>query len=97
MSVRPVLLSARALTDLDDIWDWIAAESLAAADRTIDELGEAIARLGRQPGLGRARPELMPGIRSHPHGRYVIFYRAHDVAIEVVRVLHGSRDIDAIF
>ena len=51
----------------------------------------------RKPGIGRARPELRPDLRSFAVGRYVIFYRATREGIEVVRVIHGMRDIDRIF
>lgn len=45
--------------------------------------------------MGRSQGRLRPNLRSHPHGSYVIFYRAVEGGIEVVRVLHGARDIDA--
>jgi len=47
--------------------------------------------------MGRARDELASGVRSFPFGRYVVFYAPLDDGIDIVRVLHGSRDIDAIF
>lgn len=48
--------------------------------------------------LGTARPELRADIRSTPCHGYVIFfrYRADDV-LEIVNILHGSRDIDSYF
>jgi len=45
----------------------------------------------------RRREELAPGVQSFPFGRYVIFYHALGDAIEIVRVLHGARDIESIF
>ena len=50
-----------------------------------------------QPLMGRARDELLPGLRSMPFGRYVIFYEPLSDGIDVVRVLHSARDIDAVF
>ncbi len=47
--------------------------------------------------MGRARDELSPGVRSMPFGRYVIFYEPLDDGIDVVRVLHSARDVDAQF
>lgn len=46
------------------------------------------------PHIGRFRNELLPGISSFPVGRYIIFYLIIPGGIEVVRVLHASRDID---
>lgn len=47
--------------------------------------------------MGRLRDELTEGLRSFPVGRYVIFYRIVQDGVEIVRVLHGARDLDSIF
>lgn len=86
-----------AETDILEIWDYIADDSLAAADRWVDRLDEQFRVLATQPMMGRARDELAPGVRSFPFGRYVVFYVLLDDGIDVVRVLHGARDIDALF
>jgi toxin ParE1/3/4 len=53
--------------------------------------------MAAQPMMGRSRDGLAPGMRSSPIGRYVVFYVPLDDGIDVVRVLHGARDIDAVF
>ena len=80
-----------AETDILEIWDYIADDSLAAADRWVDRLDEQFRVLATQPMMGRARDELAPGVRSFLFGRYVIFYVPLDNGIDVVRVLHGAR------
>ena len=47
--------------------------------------------------MGRPRDELAPGLRSFAFGRYVVFIQPLADGIDVVRVLHSSRDIDATF
>jgi toxin ParE1/3/4 len=47
--------------------------------------------------MGRAREELAADLRSFPFGRYVIFYMPAQDGIDVVRVLHSARDVDAAF
>ena len=86
-----------AAADIFEIWDYIADDSLVAADRWVDRLDEQFGLLATQPLMGRARDELAPGVRSFSFGRYVIFYAPLDDGIDVVRVLHGARDIDAVF
>ena len=86
-----------AAADIFEIWDYIADDSLVAADRWVDRLDEQFGLLATQPLMGRARDELAPGVRSFAFGRYVIFYAPLDDGIDVVRVLHGARDIDAVF
>lgn len=90
-------ISPRAREDLIEIWSYIADDSVTNADAFIEKLYEAIEGLGRHPGSGRHREELAPGIQSFPFGRYIIFYRAVTNSIEIVRVLHGARDIENIF
>jgi toxin ParE1/3/4 len=94
--VRP-----RALTDLAEIWAYIARhsanDSTDRADAFVGLIDSKFQTLSRRPGLGRRRPELNSDIRSLAVGRYVVFYLPLSRGIEVVRVLHGSRDIESIF
>ena len=90
-------ISPRASSDLIEIWGYIADDSVTNADTFIDKLYETIQLLAHQSGSGRRREELAPGIQSFPFGRYIIFYRAVTGSIEVVRVLHGARDIESLF
>lgn len=72
--------------------------SRAVATAFTDGLREKCRDLARLPGvLGRARPELREDIRSFPHQGYIIFFRYRGDTLEIVNVLHGSRDIEARF
>ncbi len=86
-----------AALDILDVWDHIAEDDMAAADRWVDQLDAALNRLATQPMMGRARPELGERLRSLPFRRYVIFYLPVEDGIDVVRVLHSARDVDAAF
>jgi toxin ParE1/3/4 len=86
-----------ATVDILDIWEHIAEDSVVAADRWVDQLDEKFGLLSTQPLMGRAREDLAAGLRSFPFGRYVIFYEPSEAGIDVVRVLHTARDIDAVF
>ena len=86
-----------AAADILDVWDHIAEDSLEQADRWIDNLDEKLKLIARQPLMGRAREELAADLRSFPFGRYIIFYAPVDGGIDVVRVLHSARDVDAAF
>jgi len=86
-----------AEADILAIWDYIADDNVDAADLWVDRLDEQFSLLATQPLMGRARDELARGVRSFPFGRYVIFYAPIDNGIDVIRVLHGSRDIDTVF
>ena len=86
-----------AEADILEIWGYIAEDSVVAADRWVDKLDEKFALWATQPMMGRARDELSHRIRSLAFGRYVVFFEPLPDGIDVVRVLHGSRDIDASF
>ena len=92
-----VTLRPQAEVDILEIWEFIAADSIAAADKWVDDLDEKMALWATQPMMGRARDELAPGIRSLAFGRYVVFFAPLPEGIDVVRVLHGARDIDNTF
>ncbi len=50
-----------ARVDLDEIWEYVAADNLAAADRVIAEILSAIRDLVSFPGVGHRRPDLTSG------------------------------------
>lgn len=82
-----------AFADLADIWTFIADDSKQRADLFLDLLEDKLSLLATQPEMGRARPELAPGLRAFPVKRYVVFYRPLHDGIEVRRVLHSVRDV----
>ena len=53
------VLTATAAADLDEIWEYIAEESLDAADRVFGELLGECARLATDPGIGHTREDLV--------------------------------------
>ena len=90
-------VSARARLDLDEIWLWIAQDNPETADAYLRAIVSRFPTLASMPRMGRERPELSPGLRSHVVGHHVIFYRLFDDGLEVVRVLDGMRDLPALF
>ena len=90
-------LTDEAEADLGGIWVRIARDSPANATRFINRVLERCERLADMPGTGRPRADLGPDLRSVALGNYLIFYRPIEGGIEVVRVLHGRRNIAALF
>ncbi len=92
------ILGPDADLDLDDIWEYIAADSIDAADRWIAKLFDAFEAIGRMPGIGHKREDLTAyPVLFWPVGSYLIIYRtrADRHAVEIVAVTQGSRDIPA--
>src|SRR5689334_6322404 len=90
------ILSPLASADLREIHDHIAEQDLDAALDAITRLELACEKLAKMPEMGRRRKELGRTIRSLAVGRYVIFYRIVKDGVEIIRVLHGARDIKTI-
>jgi toxin ParE1/3/4 len=91
-----ILRRPRAGEDLAEIWEYIAEDSEEQADAFLAAIDRKFQVLADRPGMGRARDELAEGLRSFPVGKYVVFYRPIPGGIEIIRVLHGARDMDAI-
>ncbi|MFA6244001.1 MAG: type II toxin-antitoxin system RelE/ParE family toxin [Candidatus Hydrogenedentales bacterium] len=93
-----VTKTPQAELDLMDIWEFIAVDSESAADRLLREIARKSVLLASTPQMGRGREELASGMRSFPVGKYMLYYRIRDAhAIEIVRVLHAARDVEAAF
>lgn len=91
---RRATRTLRAETDLAEIVAYIAADNPAAAlrlARTLDAKGQLLAE---HPGIGRSYPGRP--VRLFPVGNYLIVYRETPDGIEVVRYLHGRRDVRRI-
>src|SRR5262245_11795562 len=93
----PVVFAPAAVRDIEEIGDYIQTENPAAAIRLIAALRSRCARIVNAPRGGAPRPELRMGLRPVPFRRYVIFYTADHETIRIERVLHGARDIEAVF
>jgi toxin ParE1/3/4 len=79
--------------DLLEIWVYIARDNETAANRLFDRIESTCSTLAEHPRMGQDRSELMAGLFSFPVDNYVIYYRPIDGGIEMVRVLHGAREV----
>jgi toxin ParE1/3/4 len=89
--------SRRSQRDLNEIWDHIAEDDRGAAERFSAAVRQKCRILAENPRLGRARDELRKELRSFTVGKFLIFYPPLSDGVEVVRLLHGARDIESIF
>ena len=90
------LLSALARFDLAEIWEYYAADlqNLEVADRIRDEFFDAFTKLAQTPGIGHLRRDLAAeDIRFWKVRQFLIVYRIRGDRLEIVRVLHGARDV----
>ena len=93
------ILAPSAKADIAEIWDYYAAEAgdPKLADRMRDEIFDGIRYIAGFPKRGHFRPDLADEpLRFWRVRRYLIIYRSEVRPVQIVRVLHGSRDIRAI-
>ena len=99
----PCLVLPSADRDLDLEADYLADEAgIETALRFLAAAQKTFSSLAAHPGLGW-RPSLGPAfqsIRAFPVAGFksmLVFYRTREDVLEIVRVLHGARDLEALF
>lgn len=85
--------SAQADADLKEIWQYLAAESEVAADRVAAGIVHRWRQLALNPYSGPRRDDISPGLHHLVYGPYLILYRVLDNHVEIVRIVHGSRQL----
>lgn len=79
--------TTQAEEDLIEIWIYIAQDNPGATDRVLAD----------NPLMGRLRPNIAPELRYFTVGNYLILYRTVRDGIQIVRVIHGARDLPNSF
>jgi toxin ParE1/3/4 len=91
--VADVIVSPQAEADLEEIWLTIALDNPKAADRVLRRISEKLNHLAQFPEMGVLRPDIATTARMLIAGSYLILYQSNNDDVEVVRVLHGARDL----
>ncbi|MGE0753152.1 MAG: type II toxin-antitoxin system RelE/ParE family toxin [Variibacter sp.] len=97
-SKREFVWSLPAERDLEEVWDYLAFEaSIGVAQARMDAIERHAGTLLQHPFIGRPRDDLRPGVRGILITPHVLFYRVHADVIEILRVIHSSRDVETEF
>ena len=86
----------QAELDLIDILVYLSRFGQGAADRFSAALDRACQLRAQFPQMGDACEELGPGVRRFPVGSYLVYYRPVDGGIEILRVIHSSRNVTSL-
>ena len=90
-------LTPAARRDLRELWAFIADDDLDAADRVLDEIAAAFARLAQMPGLGHTRKDLTTRpVLFWPVYSYLIVCRSDRKPLQIIAIVHGARDVSRI-
>lgn len=94
LRIPQFVVTPAARDDLLEIRDFIAGDDPSAARRVLAKLRAAMRRLARVPHMGHLRLDLSPEpLRLWPVYSFLIIYRPETRPLEVLRVLHASRDV----
>lgn len=92
------VVTPEARDDLQEIWSYIAGHNLEAADGIEADIKAACAWLAAKPGRGHFRRDLTdkPLRFWTVRKRYVVVYDPETTPLEIIRILHGARDMETI-
>jgi plasmid stabilization system protein ParE len=94
-------LSRRAISDLEEISEYLGKRSITAADRVIDELTLTFEALAKNRGIGSDLDDLKAGLRvfvpAKPAEKYLVFYYQVPGGVMISDIIHSARDWTAMF
>jgi toxin ParE1/3/4 len=96
--MKRFVLTRPAERDLDQIKSYLVEKAgPVIARRVMKEIRSALYFLGSQPEIGHVREDLTSRqVRFWPLYSYLIVYDPDTKPVEIVRVLHGMRDLEGI-
>lgn len=89
-----------AAADLFEIWSFIARDNTVAADRVEAAIHDACSFIAQSPLSGQVRKNLTSRpvrfwtVQQFPN--YVLVYRPDTQPLQVIRILHGKRNVQRI-
>jgi toxin ParE1/3/4 len=90
-------VSQRARADIAQIWLFISNDRPGAADRLLDRFERHFELLADNLELGETCPHLLTDVRRSSVGNYIVLHRPRQDRVEILRVIHGARDVEAEF
>lgn len=97
MKLRRLEITQDAENDLDGIFSFIARDKPTAALQFVLRLRRRCLPLTKNPFVGEDCSEFSPGMRRLSYRNYLIFYRADEEAVIILRIIKGARDWTELF
>jgi toxin ParE1/3/4 len=87
----PVVLRPEASQDVEEARDYLEVQRAGLGQAFLNRLKEELARIAAMPQLHGVVWQNVRAARLRKF-TYVVYYRLHDDRVEVLAVMHGSRD-----
>ncbi len=91
-------LSPSAISDMEEIWGYVAADNPDAADALEADIFAGCQLLAEQPEMGLKRPQWTKRplrfwvVRKN----YLLVYHPQSDPLQIVRILHAARDVPSL-
>jgi toxin ParE1/3/4 len=95
--LKQYIITPEASQDLNEISTYYEINNIEAGEKFIDEFEARCKYLVSFPNIGRSYSTIHPDLRGISFLGYIMFYRANDSAIEILRVVSGNRNWEALF
>jgi len=91
------IISPEAIEDIKAIVDYLASRNIQAGEKFLEQFQKKCRYLVQFPKIGRTYQDIRPYLRGLPLDGYIIFYRLRENSTEIMRVVKGDRDLEALF
>jgi toxin ParE1/3/4 len=91
------IIAPDAARDLEEISTYYAVHNIEAGEKLLDEFETRCKYLVSFPNIGKSYRSIRPDLRGISFSGYIIFYRVSESIVEILRVVSGSRDLEALF
>ena len=95
--MREIRIADTANGDLKDIWLHVGQDNPVSRYSTDQGDHHRLSLLRDNPLMGRQQDYLLISLRSFTVRGYMIFYQPFENGIDILRILHSSRDVETIF
>ena len=94
--MKNYVLSSDVEFDLDEIWEYIAGDSVEIADSVSARFFAAFDQIATNPNIGHKREDpTAQDVLFWPVNSFLIIYRRRTDTVEIVAVVRGAREIPA--
>ena len=96
-----IIYSEYVATDIEEIYEYIAANDENAAYKMIERIEHVILSLSDFPQLGsisKIKELHAKSIRMIPVEKYLVFYKINkqNDELQILRIIHGARDYEKL-
>lgn len=90
-------IAPSASRDLNAIAEYFLSRNVEAGEKLFQEFNRKCQNLANFPSMGRSYSHIRSGLRGLPLDGYVILYRVTGSDVEILRVVSGRQDLEALF